>query len=382
MQGRSAALALTLAGALAFAPALPADERTLKEQELAKLRESISSLRQELQTDRSRHSRLQSELERLERKLGRTISELRDLEVQLESQRRELTTLEARRDRLAATLGDQRGYLARQVRAAYAIGRQEYVKILLNQEDPAAVGRVLTYYDYLNKARSQRIETLLATLEELKSVRMRISRETERLNALRARQKSQLQQLESSRAARSEVLARLERDLTSKGTQLEEMLADEKELEQLLTALLRALSDIPDNPGRTFAELRGKLEWPTRGEQVAGFGSPRASGRVRWSGMLIGASEGQAVRAVSHGRIAFADWLRGYGLLVIIDHGDGYMSLYGHNQTLYKETGDWVEGNEVIAAVGNSGGHERTALYFEIRHNGRPTDPARWFREG
>lgn len=380
MPGKPVALTLALAAALAFAPALSADEQELKEKELAKLRESISALRQELKSGRSRHGRLQEELERIERKLGRAASELRSLEGKLRRQHEELAALEARRDSLEATLGDQRAYLARQVRAAYAMGRQEYVKILLNQEDPAAVGRVLTYYDYLNRARSHRIKTLLSTLDELDSVKRRIARETDRLNALRASQKAQLLELEHSRVARGELLVRLERQLSSKGTRLEGLLADENELQRLLDALAHALSDIPDNPGESFADLRGKLRWPTRGREVAGFGSPRTSGKVHWRGVLIGASEGQAVRAVSHGRVAFADWLRGYGLLVIIDHGDGYMSLYGHNQTLYKETGDWVAADEVIAAVGNTGGQEQTALYFEIRHNGRPTDPARWCR--
>jgi septal ring factor EnvC (AmiA/AmiB activator) len=380
VRGRPVALTLALAALLLFAPALSADEQDLKEKELAKLRESISALRQDLKSDRSRHSQLQEDLERIERRLGRTSAELRTLKGKLRRQGEKLAKLEARRDRLEATLGDQRGYLARQVRAAYAMGRQEYVKILLNQEDPAALGRVLAYYDYLNRARSHRIQDILDTLEELDSVKRRIARETERLTVLRASRKAQLTELEHSRAARTELMARLERQLSSKGARLEGLLADEKELQQLLEALAHALTDIPDKPGRTFAELRGKLQWPTRGSRLASFGTPRASGKVHWRGVLIRAAEGQPVRAVSHGRVAFADWLRGYGLLVIIDHGDGYMSLYGHNQTLYKETGDWVEADEVIATVGNTGGQDQTALYFEIRHNGQPTDPAQWCR--
>ena len=188
--------------------------------------------------------------------------------------------------------------------------------------------------------------------------------------------------MEASRKERKKVVRSLKAEIKSKGQQLDGLLADEQELKSLLQALTEALSDIPAAPGdhKPFAKLKGKLKWPTSGRRLKAYGESRRIGSLRWQGVVIAGKEGQEVKAVSHGRVAYADWLRGYGLLLIIDHGDGYMTLYGHNQSLFREVGDWVEKGEVIAAVGNSGGIDNHALYFEIRKDGKPTDPIRWCR--
>jgi septal ring factor EnvC (AmiA/AmiB activator) len=350
--------------------------------ELERLRQRIAALQGELNVDRGRYDALITELRRVERNIGRIGRSINELMGQLAGQEKKLVKLQQRRGELQSSITEQRRHLAGQIRAAYAMGRQEYFKILLNQEDPSAVGRTLTYYDYLNKARSHRIENLNSTVDELEQVRRELDSESARLHELRTQREQEKREMEASRKERKGVVASLQSEISSKDKQLNGLMADENELKSLLKALTRALADIPAEPGdhKPFGTLKGKLKWPTSGSRLVAYGESRKLGKLRWQGVLIGGKEGQEVHAVSHGRVAFADWLRGYGLLLIIDHGDGYMSLYGHNQSLYREVGDWVERGEAIAAVGNSGGTDKSALYFEIRKDGKPTDPVRWCR--
>ena len=380
-------LALALASLVApdttpiYAAGQPAS-RQAKEAELAHLRTRIDSLRHDLQQVKTRHDGLRDALRRSEERVAVLADKLRTLDGQLRRQHERLSGLRQQQANLDDLLDEQRSHLERQVSAAYAMGRQEYMKILLNQEDPATVGRILTYYDFLNRARSERIAALRRTLAEMERVQTAISTETARLQQLRTRQQAELAELSDSRKERARVLVKLESEIQSKDQRLVTMLKDEKELQALIKALVEALSDIPPElgSGKPFGQLRGTLPWPAHGPLQIGFGAPRSVGNLRWQGVVIAASEGSAVKAVSHGRVAFADYLRGYGLLIIIDHGDGYMSLYGHNQSLYKETGDWVNAGDTIATVGDSGGQRQAGLYFEIRRNGRPRDPVRWCR--
>lgn len=372
-----AAVALLLLGDLSSA-----GERATKEAELEQLRQRITGLQRELERERGRYDALRKELRRSERQIGSLSRKLKKLDVELLTRQQRMADLRKRAAELHQQVASQRHYLAGQIRTSYTIGRQEYLKILLNQENPATVGRVVTYYDYLNRARAERIEALGNALRELEEVRTELAAETQRLSDLRAQQAKEKQGLEATRSERASVLRQLKAQLEDKDLQLIGMQRDEQELKRLIHALSKALDDIPAEPGnrKPFGTLKGKLKWPTKGPLLASYGSPRSLGKLSWQGVSIGASSGQEVRAVSHGRVAFADWLRGYGLLIIIDHGEGYMSLYGHNQSLYKETGDWVETGEVIATVGDSGGQEKSALYFEIRKDGQPTDPVRWCR--
>jgi septal ring factor EnvC (AmiA/AmiB activator) len=370
-----------LALLLATSP-LVAGERAAKEAELKQLRQQIASLQQQLQQVRGRYDELRNELRSTERRIGRLSRNIRQLDGDLAQRHKRLDALRVEEGDLQSSVAEQRDYLAGQVRAAYATGRQEYLKILLNQESPATVGRVVTYYDYLNKARSERIASLGKTINELERVRSEVEAETRKLRELREQRGREKRALEQSRRKREQVVKKLKNEISNKDQRLAGMRRDEKQLKELIRALADALADIPAEPGnrKPFASLKGKLKWPASGPLLVSYGSPRTLGKLRWQGVMIGADQGQEVQAISHGRVAFADWLRGYGLLIIIDHGDGYMSLYGHNQSLYKETGDWIEAGEVIASVGDSGGVSKPGLYFEIRREGRPTDPVRWCR--
>ena len=381
-QQRLLTLPLLLLLLLPLAGNAATGEREAKEAELKQLRQRIASLQQELDTVRGRYDSLRKELRRTERRIGNLSRKIRRLDQDLVTQKEKMAELRQRSGQLQRSVAGQREYLAGQIRASYAMGRQEYMKILLNQESPSTVGRVITYYDYLNKARTERIRTLGKTLRDLEQVRSELEVQTERLHALRAQRAREKSELEASRGERKKVVSQLKAEIKDKDRHLTGMVRDEQELKALIRALSEALADIPAEPGnrKPFGSLKGTLKWPASGPLTVSYGSPRKLGKLTWQGVMIGAGSGDEVRAVSHGRVAFADWLRGYGLLLIIDHGDGFMSLYGHNQSLYKETGDWVEPNEVIATVGDSGGQDRSGLYFEIRKNGQPTDPVRWCR--
>lgn len=363
---------------------LSAADREATLRELEALRGRMRELQERLEAIRTEHAAMREDLRETERRIGSLVNSLKRLDEQTRAHRRELERLRGEQSEEQARLASHQSILGAQIRTAYATGRQEFLKLLLNQEDPAAVGRMMRYYDYLNRVRHEQIEQAREGLTRLAAVRERIESESAALNRAQAAQEREKTELEKTYAERERMVARLDREIELKGEELARMMENESRLEDLVEALNRLLADIPGVPDghRPFAETRGELPWPTKGRVDSIFGAARGAGTLVWNGVRIRAEEGEDVRAVSHGRVAFADWLRGYGLLIIVDHGDGYMSLYGHNQSLHKETGDWVEAGELIARVGRSGGQSDSALYFEIRHNGKPTDPVRWCAPG
>ncbi len=340
----------------------------------------MQSLRNELGETRKLHDSVQQTLSKIEIRISHQSRKLHRLSRKLKTSRKKLATLKKDRQREEKKLAAQRKLLGRQIRSAFMIGRQEYLKLILNQEDPALFGRTLVYYDYLNQARSEQIDQVQAALEKIEKLDAGIRLESKKLRQTLASQKQEKKALEKTYRARALVLARLNRKIKNKNQQLTQMSADEKRLQNLLQAINRAMPDIfaEVDKQKSFAAYRSKLMWPVRGKVKRLFGKRRKAGNLKWNGVMIMAAKGREVHAISHGRVAYADWLRGYGLLLIIDHGDGYMSLYGHNQSLYMETGDWVNANEIIGEVGDSGGQQSSGLYFEIRYKGRPTNPSRW----
>ncbi|MCB1787023.1 MAG: peptidoglycan DD-metalloendopeptidase family protein [Chromatiaceae bacterium] len=363
------------------AQAAPAEEGEHQRQQLEALRSRIAGLREQMQEKSGEKTKLSVQLQETEEQIGRLARRLRVLDGRLERQRGRLDELRAERQQQVRSLEQQRTALARQVRAAYVMGRQERLKILLNQQDPATVSRVMVYYDYLSRARAAKMRAIRDQIAQLAATEAAIGDEERKLARLHAEQVSELAAMRQSQAQRQDVVAVLTRELNDQSRQLDRLQSDERELETLLSGIEQALVDIPvENPEQVdFAGLRGSLPWPSSGRIVKRFGAPKL-GALVWDGVMISAPEGREVRAVHHGRVAFADWLRGFGLLLIVDHGDGYMTLYGHNQSLFKEAGDWVEVNEPIALVGSSGGREQAGVYFGIRYQGRPIDPAKWCR--
>ncbi len=355
------------------------EERAIKAGELARLQGRIDSIVAERNEVRSRYDQVQQTLRATEQKIGTYVQELEQLNQQMRKQDRQLQKLMKQHQRLQKDVESQRELLGEQVRAAYMIGRQEYLKLLLNQQDPAEMGRVMAYYKYFNQARQVRIEQALHSLTQLDEVSRRLKQEKRVLQTIRDEQKSKKQALEKSNRHRAQLVAQLGQEIHSKEEQIRQLRRNEQQLKAVLEAIEDSLADIlPSDQQHNFATFKGRLTWPTRGKVDNLYGQSRHKGRLKWNGVLIQAREGNSVHAVSRGRVAYADWLRGYGLLVILDHGEGYMSLYGHNQSLLKEVGDWVETDEAIANVGSSGGQQSAGLYFEIRHNGRPANPAKW----
>ena len=390
-----AACALLLAGLLCggvpdVAPAAGGEAARTQEQDkgarLEALRRTIKELRTSLDRARGRQSELREQLRTSEVSIGSLTQSLQKLEKELRQKNAELRGLRDRRDQARDALAQQRQALAQQIVAGYAMGRQGQVKIILSQQEPSAVGRMLTYYDYFNRARAARIDEINQKLAEIDVLEGAIAQQTETLTQLRGDQAQQLDALRESRGARRQVLVKLDGEIRTKQQKLEALLQDERNLAELVIKLRRALAEVPPEApavpadGTPFGQLKGKLPWPARGKITTRYGTTREVGSLTWRGVVIGAEEGGDVKAIYRGRVAFADWLRGFGLLIIVDHGDGYMSLYGHNQSLAKGVGDWVERGEVIATVGNSGGQDASGLYFEIRHNGVPDNPLRWCR--
>ncbi|MDP1708431.1 MAG: peptidoglycan DD-metalloendopeptidase family protein [Gammaproteobacteria bacterium] len=368
---------LLLATALLIHNAGPAvaadDDITHTRQELEQLRTRIQALRATLANEHAAQNELVNSLKTSEQAIGRINQRLRRLDADVEAHNAQLARLQQDRGRLADAMSAQRNTLAAQIRAAYLMGRQDRLKLLLNQQDPARVGRSLIYYDYLNRVRTGHIVRAETDLARMAAAEHAIGQQRMQLAKLHRAQQQEKEILDEGQQARTLILARLNTDIQRKDTDLARLLEDERALDALLQRLTSAPRP-PDSPSHTaFAALKGALPWPAPGTVTA-----PSSERSRAQGVLIEGHAGDTVQAVSPGRVVFAEWLRGFGLLTIIDHGDGYMTLYGHNQALYKGVGDWVEAGESIAAMGVSGSHKRPGVYFEIREQGLPRDPLAW----
>ncbi|MDQ2069864.1 murein hydrolase activator EnvC family protein [Natronospira bacteriovora] len=361
---------------------LAQDEAVQRQAELEALQERINELRQTLERERGQRDSASEALRAAEEEVGRLGRELRQTERDIRRHEERLNALRQERGERERDIEQERDALARQIQGAYRTGREEQIKLLLNQEDPAAFGRMLVYYDYLNRARTERISRIAEHVRELARLADAVDETLDDLAQARARQRQSLDAMEATRENREAAVARIEERLRDRGQRLTRLEEDEAELQRLIRSLQDTLGDIPSrlHEGRPFGELRGQLPWPTEGRVSRRFNDDRAGGRMRWRGMVIDASAGSEVRAVSHGRVAYSGWLQHYGLILIIDHGDGWLSLYGHNQAVYQDVGDWVDAGDVIASVGDSGGRDASSLYFEIRNGREPVNPHRWLR--
>ncbi len=373
---------------LAFTPSIYADfdselsdeQRQEKKQELETLRQRMDELRRKIEKNQEEKNSATKNLKDIEVRIGERAYVLKKINRHLRKQKRELKKLKKQQQKTRNKLASQRNILSEQIRSSYMIGRQEYLKLLLNQENPAAIGRTLTYYDYFHKARSHHIDEAVVTINKLEQLTLQVKTKTKELKSSRKQQRAEKQKLEDDFIDRSIVIKKMEEDIARQGNRMKTFVANEQLLQELLKEIRNIMPSMLTEIDKreTFAKRRGRLKWPVKGKVKRLFGKSRQAANLKWNGVLIPGREGKDVKAVSHGRVAYADWLRGYGMLVIIDHGDGYMTLYGYNQALYKETGDWVEEGEVIATVGRSGGQLKSGLYFEVRVKGKPSNPTKW----
>lgn len=353
------------------------------EQELKRLRERIKSLQANQAKNRDQLSKEQRALKRADIAINKSTNTLRKTREKLGLSRARMAELKTEQGSLESNKGAQQQALAEQIRAAYMNGNQEYIKVLLNQEDPGKLARALTYYEYLNKARAEKIAELQLTLDRLAQVIVEIDTEQQVLKNLEADQKQQNNTLLALKSERQQVVDRLTQEVVSNERKLQEWQTNEADLASILDELEQQIAQLlPQQALTGLKNLKGKLNWPVRGKLRERFGRKREGSELRWSGVMIDAVAGQDVRAIYHGRVVYSDYLRGFGMITIIDHGDGYMSLYGHNEALFKNTGDWVEAGERIAAVGQTGGYPREGLYFEIRHKSRAVNPVSFMPRG
>jgi septal ring factor EnvC (AmiA/AmiB activator) len=363
--------------------------------------------------------------------MGKLEKQVEALQKELKKTESELERLDGEKKKLQAARVEQQRLIAIQARAAYQSGRQEYLKLLLNQQNPEKFARTLTYYDYLSQARLEQLKNFNETLRQLANVEKDINLQQAQLLVQQGNLDSQREELDKVRKERQAALAKLNDQYKERDQKLQARQQDQADLAKVLKTIEETLArqareaeearqkaliaqqeaerqrqrdaasqsapdEAPKRPrptpgamvsssgesfGGPFASARGKLPWPVDGRLLARFGETRGDdARTKWDGVMIGASSGSQVHAVHGGRVVFADWLRGAGLLVILDHGNGYLSLYGHNQSLLKKPGDVVKAGEAISTVGTSGGQDTPALYFAIRQQGRPTDPSQWCR--
>jgi len=362
-------------------PGASADEIAAQTGKLQQLRKRIGEIKHVIERMHDQRDALQKALEKTETEIGGVTAELRQLDARTAAAQQNMQDLYAERSTEHTRLNTLRTGMARELQVAYMTGRQEQIKLLLSQEDPAAVGRVLVYHGYFARARARHMQAIQASLRHLGEIEQALVDEQAETRRLRQQQADKSARLADEQDRRRKILAQLQADLHARVTELTTLEQDQERLQQLVQSLTLALQDIPAGDGQytSLRQLKGKLRWPVAGRITKAFGAREAQGRLRTRGVQIATRAGMDVQAIASGRIAFSDWLRGFGLLLIIDHGEGYMSLYGQNRSMYREVGEWVERGETIAAAGDSGGQAHAGLYLELRKNGKPFNPGPWF---
>lgn len=411
-----------LLGALLLtgSPMLPADERSRAQQDIRKAEQDIAELEKLIRQIQTEKSAAQQALQQTEKEIGDLEKNIRSLEAEQKKNEQEILEFEIEKGKFESRRRQQQKLVALQSRAAYQAGQSEPLRLFFNQQDPALVSHNLTYYQYLQQARQQQIKQFQATVRQLSELQAAIDLHQQELEQQKTQLQQQRDQLAELRQQRRQLVAELDKKQQGSQQQLSSRKQEQKKLNDLLAAIeqklarqaeqerlrrererqlalqqnqarIRQQQQAParggqqvssqfSHPGGNFAQARGKLPWPVNGRLLAGFGSPRNDTRSKWDGVLIQAAEGHQVRVIHPGRVVFADWLRGSGLLVIVDHNDGYLSLYGHNQSLLVSAGDNLKAGQPIATVGNTGGQSQSALYFAIRKQGQATDPGQWCR--
>ncbi len=361
--------------------AVKANNIEKKTKELIGIKSKIKQASKAVKNLKSDKQSLLAELKRLEVQYGQSEIYLLDLKAQVKRLNATLEKNKQQQRIKKQQIKTQKKSLENLVKAAYGMGRHEKLKLMLNQQDPALSGRVMVYYDFFNKTRLEKIAQIAQGLQLLRDLDAQYQSKSELLEKKIAVQKQNQQQLLETKKGRKLVLLKLEQQFKTKNQQLKGFKQSEKKLKALILSLQQAKDDFPLNEGevKPFAQLKGKLSWPVKGRIIKKFGDRRSESR--WDGVLIDAREGQKVTAVTRGQIVYADWLRGYGLLTIIKHDKGYMTLYAFNQSLFKAKGDWVEAGTVISTVGLSGGRTHAGLYFGIRKKGKPVNPQKWCRK-
>jgi len=369
---------LTLAPGPLAAQAGDSADAAKAQRQLEEVQAQIGKLERQLEGQQSKRGDAENSLRDAERGESRVRRKLAEIKQSLAATRQRLAELEADTASIRRDLGGQVEALEEQIRSAWVSGRDDWLRSVLSQEDPAEIGRQLVYHSYIAQGRTELIDSIRGDLDRLSAAQAAVDQERQRLEQTQVAERERLAELAGTREQRKIALAKIDAGLASQTQHIDRLRSQAEELEVLVAELTQILSALPVGDFDSFGERKGVMRLPAPGRIVRKFGQAKADGRMRWDGILVGAAAGAEVRAVHHGRVVFSDWLPGMGLLVVLEHGDGYLSLYGHNQDLMTEVGDWVDPNTVIAHVGDSGGQAITGLYFEIRKNGTPQNPAGW----
>ena len=415
MKRISIVLAAILLASLSSASFAASKSERKPKEKLDSIHERIESLKKELNTTKEAHADAADALKKSEKAISESNRKLFELRQEQNKHNQRLDLLQSQKSNLETTIEGQKRLLAQQLYQQYLHGRESYLQIILQEKDPSAASRQVQYFGYVSKARSQLIASTKSNLNQVAKLNEETSQALKEVVTLKGKQEAERKNLETQKTARGKVLQELAGKIQSQSKEIEKLKRDERNLSELVERLARAASEkqanqtktkpqepasnkateeAPNRPaqmlgrnetlpsssfgGVSLGELRGKLNLPVRGEITNRFGSAREDTGVTWKGLFIKSAEGNEVKSIANGRVVFADWMRGFGNLMIIDHGDGYMSLYGNNQALLRKMGDTVKGGDTIASVGNSGGNSTAGLYYELRNRSKPFDPMSW----
>ncbi len=362
------------AGFIMLSTPLLASNLQQRQSDLKALQTQISKQASDLKNTTKQREKLISLLKKDEQAIAAVARKVNNIQNSLTNTDIKLAELNKRQNKLDTLKKIQQKTLANQLASAYLTGNHDYSKMLLNQQSPASIERLLTYYQYLNKARMASLNELKLTIEELNDIQTEQITQKTQLNRLILNHQQQANQLSLEQIQRQKTLTQLQKNLNSRGAKLEQLQIEEASLKHIVE---QAIEAIKINPKMEGLASKIKLKWPTMGRIKSSFGS-RRSGQVKWKGVTLSAPEGQEITAIAQGKVIYADWLRGFGMVLVVNHGKGYMSLYGHAQTLLKNPGDSVTQGEAIALVGRSGGQTESGLYFEVRHKGQAVDPEKY----
>ena len=362
-----------------------------QQEELENLRKRIAAVQQIMDRTSESKNEAADALRESERAISTSNRKLAEIAARQHAAEQKIRKLQAQQLKLSTNMSEQQTMLGKLLYQQYLGGNQEYLKLLLNNHDPNQIARNLQYYQYIARNRAAWLATLRKNLSALNTLSISTREQRDELATLRTEQAAQKATLLKQQHARQRVLGKISQQLRRQRREITRLQHDESRLSRLVNQLTKMLAQptskslfrndkLPDSrfDGRPFDQLKGKLTLPVRGELTNRFGTPRPGSTVDWKGLFLRTSSGQPVKAIAAGRVVFADWLRGFGNLIIIDHGEGYMSLYGNNETLYKQVGDVLRGGDTIAAAGNTGGNENFGLYFELRYESKPLDPMKW----
>ena len=359
---------------------LTADEKAKKQQELSQLQNKINKLKKTIEVKENSRSSFNRQLRSIEKKIGRLGREIRQSSNSIKLKKKSLNKLQNNKKKIKADIKKHQKDISRQMHAAYTLGDQQQAKLLFSQQNALSLQRNLTFYHYYSTFRVKQIDQAEQDFSRLLKNEKKIQLAKSEIETVLKKQRSQKSKLDNDRIKREKIIANLKIELKKQGKSLTRLEEDEQNIKQLISSLTEILDSNPigEKSNQKFSQLKGKLAWPVKGKVKKLYGRLKPPSNLRWQGVIINARNGNNVRAVSHGRVAFSDWLRGMGNLVIIDHGDGYLSLYGHNESLFKTAGEWVEAGDIIGSIGNSGGQIKSGLYFEIRKKGKPRNPTSW----